>query len=91
MKGPFYILIKRYLNNFTTHKIRNKISSVYNLVENISRCIIALISSILLKYTTTANTLLIIGTIYTILLLAMLINMKGKSWLKSRRIYRKRY
>ena len=78
MKGPFYILIKRYLNNFTTHKIRNKISSVYNLVENISRCIIALISSILLKYTTTANTLLIIGTIYTILLLAMLINMKGK-------------
>ena len=78
MKGPFYILIKRYLNNFTTHKIRNKISSVYNLVENISRCIIALISSILLKYTTTANTLLIIGTIYTISLLAMLINMKGK-------------
>ena len=78
MKGPFYILIKRYLNNFTTHKTRNKISSVYNLVENISRCIIALISSILLKYTTTANTLLIIGTIYTILLLAMLINMKGK-------------
>ena len=78
MKGPFYILIKRYLNNFTTHKIRNKISSVYNLVENISRCIIALISSILLKYTTTANTLLIIGTIYSLSLLAMLINMKGK-------------
>ena len=78
MKGPFYILIIRYLNNFTNHKTRNKISSVYNLVENISRCIIALISSILLKYTTTPNTLLIIGTIYTILLLAMLINMKGK-------------
>lgn len=82
MKGPFYILIKRYLNNFTTHKIRNKISSVYNLIENISRCIIALISSILLKYTTTANTLLIIGSAYTVILIAMLINMRGKVGLK---------
>ena len=40
MKGPFYILIKRYLNNFTTHKIINKIFFLDNLVVNISRWMI---------------------------------------------------
>ena len=38
MKGPFYILIKRYLNNFTTHKIRNKILREMSYGENDSRC-----------------------------------------------------
>lgn len=82
VKGPFYILIKRYLNNFTTHKIRNKISSLYNLVENLLRCMIALIASILLRYINTANVFIIIGTVFTIILSALLINMKDKVGLK---------
>ncbi len=82
MKGPFYILIKRYLNNFTTHKIRNKISSLYNLIENILRSVVALGTSILLRFTNTANALLIIGSIYTIILGLLLISMKSKVGLK---------
>lgn len=82
VKGPFYILIKRYLNNFTTHKIRNKISSLYNLVENLLRCMIALIASILLRYINTANVFIIIRTVFTIILSALLINMKDKVGLK---------
>ncbi len=82
MKGPFYILIKRYLNNFTTHKIRNKISSLYNLIENILRSVVTLGTSILLRFTNTANALLIIGSIYTIILGILLISMNSKVGLK---------
>ena len=61
VKGPFYPLIKRYLNNFTTTNIRNKISSSFNLLENFFRFIITFIASMLLRITDTANTFLILG------------------------------
>lgn len=82
MKGPFYILIKKYLNNFTKFKIRNKIATLYNLVENILRAIILLAVSILLNHTTTDNTFLIIGIIFTLGLGLLLLNMKQKVGLK---------
>ena len=58
------------------------ISSLYNLVENLLRCMIALIASILLRYINTANVFIIIGTVFTIILSALLINMKDKVGLK---------
>ena len=56
VRGPFYPLIKQYLNNFTTVSLRNKISSSFNLLENILRFAITFIASALLRITTTANT-----------------------------------
>ena len=49
VKGPFYTLIKRYLNNFTTTSLRSKISSCYNLSESIARALISLFASLLLR------------------------------------------
>lgn len=43
---------------------------------------IALIASILLRYINTANVFIIIGTVFTIILSALLINMKDKVGLK---------
>lgn len=81
-KGPFYTLIKRYLNNFTTSTLRNKISSCYNLMESLSRSIISLFASFLLKYTTSAGTMCIIGCVVTITLVLLLDKMRTKVGLK---------
>lgn len=81
-KGPFYTLIKQYMNNFTTSSLRTKITSLYSLWEGISRSAICFMASFLLKYTNTANTFTILGCIFTIIIVLMLDNMKDKVGLK---------
>lgn len=81
-KGAFYTLIRRYLNNFTTSSLREKITSAYNLVESISRAIIALIASWILKITTPSNTILVLGCIATIAIVLVLDKMRNKVGLK---------
>lgn len=81
-RGPFYPLIKQYLNNFTTTSLRNKISSSFNLLENVLRFLITFTASYLLRITTTANTFIILGGILTIIVVLMLDNMRKKVGLK---------
>ena len=81
-RGPFYPLIKRYLNNFTTASLRTKISSSFNLLENILRFLITFLASNLLRVTTTANTFIILGCILGIIVVLMLDNMRKKVGLK---------
>lgn len=82
VKGPFYSLIKRYLNNFTTTSLRNKISSCYNLTESIARSLISLFASFLLRNIDSAGTMCIIGCFLTIILVLLLDRMEHKVGLK---------
>lgn len=82
VRGPFYPLIKQYLNNFTTASLRNKISSSFNLLENILRFLITFTASSLLRYMNTSNTFIIIGCILSIGIVLMLDNMRKKVGLK---------
>ena len=81
-RGPFYPLIKQYLNNFTTTSLRTKISSSFNLLENILRFLITFLASNLLRVTNTATTFTILGCILTIIVVLMLDNMRKKVGLK---------
>lgn len=81
-RGPFYPLIKRYLNNFTTASLRTKISSSFNFLENILRFLITFLASNLLRVTTTANTFIILGCILGVIIVLMLDNMRKKVGLK---------
>ena len=81
-RGPFYPLIKQYMNNFTTASLRNIISSSFNLLENILRFLITFAASNLLRVTTTANTFTVLGCILSIIVVLMLDNMKKKVGLK---------
>ena len=81
-KGPFYTLIKRYLNNFTTSSSRSKISSCYNLMESLARSIISLFASFLLRYINSVGTICIIGCVLTIVLVLLLDKMNNKVGLK---------
>lgn len=82
VKGPFYTLIKRYLNNFTTSSLRSKISSCYNLSESIARSLISLFASLLLRNIDSAGTMCIIGCFLTIILVLILDRMDHKVGLK---------
>ena len=82
VKGPFYPLIKQYLNNFTTANLRTKISSSYNLLENILRFVITFLASNLVRVTTTANTFTILGCVLGIIVILMLDNMRTKVGLR---------
>ncbi len=80
--GPFSTLIRQYLNNFTNSSLRTKISSSYNMLESVFRFVICLFASFLLRYTTTANTFIIIGCIATVVVVLMLDHMRYKVGLK---------
>ena len=82
VRGPFYPLIRQYLNNFTTVSLRTKISSSYNLLENILRFVITFAASSLLRVTSTSTTFTILGCILTIIVVLMLDNMRKKVGLK---------
>ena len=82
MKGPFYTLIRKYLNNFTTTTSRDKISYIYNLLESLFRALILLFSSFLLDITDITNTTIIVGCVFTIIFITLLEKMRKTVGLK---------
>lgn len=81
-KGPFYTLIRQYMNNFTTADLRTKISSSFNLLESFFRALFSFIASFLLRYTTTDNVSIMLGCAFTAIIVLMLDNMRDKVGLK---------
>lgn len=65
-KGPYYVLIKRYLNNFTNGEKRVKIATVNNLIENLAVSILVFGASSIINILPIDTTLIIIGCISTI-------------------------
>ena len=82
IKGAYNVLIYRYLNNFTNRKIRTKLATIRNMFYNISSILISLFGAMLLNYTDSANTIIIVGCMMTILIILLLDYMRGKVGLK---------
>ena len=82
IKGPYYTLIKRYLNNFTTSKMRTKISLVSEILYSLIRAILCFICSALLEVTTTSYVYIILGCVFTVFFIFLLDYMKGTVGLK---------
>ena len=82
LKGPYRTLIVRYMNNFTNKSIRTKLATIESLAYYSITVIFSLISSYLLKITSTANALLTIGIISTFSIGTLLYLMKGRVGLK---------
>ena len=82
IKGPYNVLIYRYLNNFTNVNIRTKLATLRNIIYNIFTIIISLFGALLLHFTTASNTILIIGCMSTIIMILLLDYMRGKVGLK---------
>ena len=82
IKGPYYTLIKRYLNSFSDPHISVKIYSVNSIMEGIGGIIISLITSWLLTHITTAYTTLFLGIGSLVLFIFILDYMKTRIGLK---------
>ena len=63
--------MSRYLMNFANKEIDTKINAVYNLIRNSVRTLFGFIASFILGITTSANALIIVGTIFTIIFIVV--------------------
>ena len=65
MKGPYYVLIKRYFNNFTDSDKRIKISTANSLCENAIAATLIFGASYILEFISIEYTTIIIGCLFT--------------------------
>lgn len=76
VKGPYYTLIKRYLNSFSTSSMRTKIYAAMELPYSLLRALICMICSFLLNVTTTSYVYVILGCIFSVIMIFLLDHMK---------------
>lgn len=82
IKGPFQTLIHRYLGSFSNTSLQTKISSASMFIENISCTIMTFIVSFLTEHASSAQSTLVIGIVFGILLFFILNYMKTRVGLK---------
>lgn len=82
IRGPFYTIIKRYLNNFSTTKARDKIYSITTFFESLVAIIITIIGALIVEYLSSAYAFLLIGVLSTAFVLLLLKYMKPRVGLK---------
>ncbi|MDD3303369.1 MAG: MFS transporter [Clostridia bacterium] len=82
IQGAYRVAIKKYVLNFTTSKVRTKITSIYYMAENIGSTIMLFLIGILLNYTTSAMACILFSVISGMILLFILLYIKNKLGLK---------
>ncbi len=82
VKGAYRVAMKKYVLSFTTHKMRNQITSIYYMLENLGTTIISFISGWVLEYTTNSISCIIFALFSFVLLIILLNYMKDKIGLK---------
>ena len=76
VRGPYYVLIKRYFNNFTNSKKRVEIATANNYLENFIVAILMFGSAFVLEKLSISYTLIVVGCIATILTILLLDSMR---------------
>ncbi|MBR1883593.1 MAG: MFS transporter [Clostridia bacterium] len=75
-QGLYRISVKKYMNNFTTHKVRGKILSTFYMCEGIGQAVIIAICGFVTDTFGTYASLVITGSISTILMVFVIKYMK---------------
>lgn len=82
VRGPYFVLIKRYFNNFTDSEKRIKISTANNLCENAIASILVFLASFILDFIAIQYTTLIVGFIFLVIFVLILDSMRKTVGLK---------
>jgi len=82
VKGPYYVLIKQYFNNFTNSEKRVRIATANNIFENGIASILIFLASWILEIAQIKFTLIILGCIFIITFVLLLDKMKTRVGLK---------
>ena len=80
--GMYYTIIDRYLMNFANKEIDTKITAIYNLIRSAFRVVFGFLASFILGIASSANALIIVGTIFTIIFIGINKYMKTRLGLK---------
>lgn len=75
-RGPYYVLIKRYFNNFTTSKKRVEIATVNNFIENLIASMLMFCSAYVLDRLPINLTLIVVGCMAVMITLIVLDRMR---------------
>jgi hypothetical protein len=86
IEGPYSTIINTYLSSFSNSQMRIKIFSANLVIQDIVRTILSFTFSFILNYVSTAGSLIILGCISFIIFIIILIYMKDKVRIKTRRI-----
>jgi MFS family permease len=78
LEGINRMSVKKYMNNFTTSKVRGKILSLFYIFEGVGRTIIFIMSGIVIDVVGTNYTGIIIGLIFLIIMYYILRFMKSR-------------
>lgn len=81
-KGLYYALFEKYLSNFTNEEIDTKIYTARNCIKGIASAVFGVMASFLLERLETAYCMIIVGIIFTILLILVEKYMKTRVGLK---------
>ena len=81
-KGPFYTLIKRYLQSFSTSSVTTKVYGLDTMLTSTCATLLSLFSSFLLNYISVAGTLIILGSTLSVIFLILLDYMRNYVGLK---------
>ena len=79
----WYILEAKYLKNFTTFEMRNRLSFTYEFIVGIIGSMITIFGAILLDYFTFSNSFIIFGLIFLAVIVLTLDYMRTRFGLKS--------
>lgn len=81
-KSIWYILESKYLNNFTTENMRNKITFTYEFIGGIAASIFSILGGLLLEVLNVENAFLLVGIISLVSIIIVLNYMKTRFGLK---------
>ena len=82
VQGAYRVALKKYILSFTTHKIRNRITSAYYIFENIGSALLSFLLGILLNYTSNSIACIIFASVSFIAIILVLYYMRGRIGLR---------
>lgn len=87
--GLYYVLIKKYITNFTNDEVADKVYSANGLVTGIGNSLICAIGSIIVAHNTIINSIIIFGVIFGITMVLVLSYMKNRVGLEPNKYEKK--
>lgn len=82
LQAPYGILNSKYLKSFASPDMRIKIATTFDLIKSISSFVIAMVASYMLSIISPQASFLIIGIVFTVIMIVVLVWMKDRFGLK---------
>lgn len=82
VSGTYYVLIKKYLANFTNTRMLKRVYASYGVVTGISNIVICLIAAMIVTYNSISYSMIIFGLISTVAMMAVLYYMSDRVGLR---------